>query len=273
MAQKFRYTTDHIAFLEAGYSLMRIARLTRAFNSHFGLNKSTKAIKTALTSRGITCGRKPGFVKGENIRLFTYEQIEFLRENYKRYSLKELLELVNATFSLNITLGQLRTFTKNHSIQSGRTGRFPKGHKSWNSGTKGQGLCRPNSGSFKKGSVPANIKPLGHERICSKDGYILVKIAETNPYTGTPTRYKAKHIVVWEQHNGPIPEGYNIRFFDGNCRNCDIDNLFIISKSENLRLNQSGFNDLPVDLKPSALILAKLEVKSFGLRKKAKQMR
>lgn len=268
MGARFRYTVDHIAFLEAGYPLMRGAELTAKFNTHFGLNKSEKAIRTVLKNRNIKCGRKPGFRKGENIRLFTGEQLAFIKREYRTYSVKSLTKILNKKFGLSITPEQLKTFISNHGILSGRNGRFGKGSQPWNTGTKG--VCKPNDGSFRKGSIPPNLKPLGHERVCSKDGYILVKIQEENPYTGEKTRYKAKHIVVWEKHNGPVPKGFNVRFIDGDKTNCDIENLVMVSKAEHLRLTKLGYNDTDPELKPSVLALAKLETKTFEVQNKRK---
>ena len=31
---------------------------------------------------------------------------------------------------------------------------------------------------------------------------------------------------LWESKNGPLPEGYEIRFKDGNHKNCNFDNLY-----------------------------------------------
>ena len=121
-----------------------------------------------------------------------------------------------------------------------------------------------NIGSFKKGHVPANRKPLGTERIDVKDGFIQIKIAEKDPYTGLPTRYKNKHVWLWEQQHGPVPPGMVVAFTDGNKQNCKLSNLMLITRAELLRLNQRGYKDMPDDLKPSVLALTKLEVKVFG---------
>lgn len=84
---------------------------------------------------------------------------------------------------------------------------------------------------FKKGSVPPNHKPIGSERIDSKDGYVWVKVAEGL------NCYRLKHRVVWEQHFGAIPKGMNVQFKDGNRLNLDVDNLELISKSGNMKRN------------------------------------
>lgn len=43
------------------------------------------------------------------------------------------------------------------------------------------------------------------------------------------------HRIVWELHNGPVPEGLEIDHIDGNKQNNDISNLRAVSHSENLR--------------------------------------
>jgi len=150
-------------------------------------------------------------------------------------------------------------------------GRFKKGNKPWNAGTKGQGLTGANKTSFKKGNVPPNRKPLGSERICSKDGYILINIAERNPHTGFPTRYKHKHVHMWEQDHGPVPKGMIVAFRDSDKLNIDPENLMLISRAELLVLNQYGYKETPDELKPSVLALAKLEVKIFATGNRKEQ--
>ena len=58
---------------------------------------------------------------------------------------------------------------------------------------------------------------------------------------------------------------YVLKFVDGDAMNTGIDNLFLLSRAELLRLNHHRYNTMPDDLKPSVLGLAKLEVKLFGI--------
>jgi hypothetical protein len=166
---------------------------------------------------------------------------------------------LNEVFGSDFTAGQLRSFVKNHKITCGRNGRFVHNRKNWNSGTKG--MCKPNSGSFRAGQTPPNLKPIGHERI-DTTGFILVKIAEKNPYTGAPARYKHKHVVVWEQHNGPVPRGMAVMFLDSDTLNCDISNLALITRAELLALNRSGYKQTPGVIKPTLLAVCRVEVKA-----------
>ena len=46
---------------------------------------------------------------------------------------------------------------------------------------------------------------------------------------------KMKHRYVWEQAHGKIPDGYLVAFRDGNRQNCDLSNLYLISRQESAR--------------------------------------
>lgn len=264
----FRYSEIHIDFLRCGFKEMRIPELTMAFNKKFKADKSVREIRSALKNRKITCGRKGGFEKGSSL-LFSPDQVEFIRARYSTLSRLDLVVAVNKKFSLQVSVSQITNFVKYHKIRSGRTGRYQAGNVPWTAGKKGKGVCKPNSGSFKKGDIPGNIKTLGSERSCSA-GSILVKIAEANPYTGAKTRYKAKHRVVWEKHHGPIPKDKMILFLDGDPGNCARKNLNLIDRPCHLRLSQSGYRNTPDEFRPSVLAIAQLETKVFKLARAEK---
>lgn len=240
---------------------MTVAELTDAFNARYDLGQTRSAIGSTIKRENITRDRR---ILTDRQLTFTRDQIKFIREKYRRLPLKDLAAAFVARFGREKTAGQIRNFIHNHGIESGRTGCFEKGHMTWNSGTKGMGLTGPNSGSFRKGHVPKNLKPLGTERI-NKYGYIEIKVAERNPYTGHPTRYRLKHQMVWESVNGPAPEGHIVIFRDGDKMNCVIENLACISRAEGVRLNQFRYMDLPSDLKPAMLALVRLKAKAFSL--------
>jgi len=252
------YTKEHLDFLREQFRTLRIRELTVAFNSRFGVDKTVGQIHSTLKNHKIVCGREGGHEKGVSF-IFTPEQCRFLRENYSRYTLPELTAELNRIYETAKEVSQVKCYVKNNGIVCGRDGRFQKGSIPWTAGTKG--VVKPNSGNFRKGNTPLNRKPVGSERICSKEGFILVKVAETNPYTGFPTRYKHKHVHVWEQHHGPAPEGMVIAFTDGNKLNCSIENLMLVSRSELLILNMHGYKELPNELKPTIRLIAKIQAK------------
>ena len=91
---------------------------------------------------------------------------------------------------------------------------------------------------FPKGHIPANIKPVGSERI-STDGYILVKIKGG--------KYVLKHKLMWEMEYGRIPTGHCLKFIDGNPLNCVLSNIRLATKTEVMAMNQ--IHNLPDEIK------------------------
>lgn len=268
--KKFRYSKERLVFLRTGYQSMNARDLATAFNTRFGTKKTEGSIKAALKNHKIRCGRLPKDRLVNRFRLFSDDQVTFLKDNYPGRNVAELRKLFNAKFGTDMTWQQIKTAVSNRGITSGRTGHFPKGHKPWNNGTKGQGLTGANKRSFKKGSVPPNRRPIGSERICPKDGYVLIKVKERNPHTGFPTRWKHKHAHVWEQEHGPVPDGHCLIFKDGDKTNCeDINNVLLVSRAELLRLNKYGYKDAPAEIKPSILATVKLEVKTFSVERES----
>lgn len=199
-------------------------------------------------------------------RLFSAREAAFLRLYYQVLSLSELAEAFRDAFGPEKTEAQIRCYLRNHRIRSGRTGHFEPGAQSWNAGTRGQGLTGANVTSFKKGNMPHTKRRLWSERI-NRDGYVEISIPERNPYTGAPTRFRAKHVWLWEHLNGPVPAGHAVIFADGDWRNFAAENLVLVSRPELLRLNQLQYRQLPAQIKPTAMVLAKVEVKAFNRRK------
>lgn len=259
--QRFFYTSEHIEFLREN-QLTPLAALVDQFNARFGTQKTVSAIHSVFGNHGIKRIRKgPGKGNGKP-RLYTPEQMQFIRDNYTGRSVAELTTMFNSTFGTDRTWQQIKTFVHNRGIVSGRTGQFEKGSVSWNKGVKG--YMGANATSFKKGDIPPNQQPMWTERI-GKDGYIEMKVPERNPHTGHSSRFKHKHLWLWEQANGPLPKGHCVIFVDGDYRNFDLANLMLVTRVVLLHMNLHHYKEAPADLKPSIMALARLEAKA-GIR-------
>lgn len=254
MASRFTYSDAHLTFLKHGYREMQIPELTLAFNEKFQLNKSETTIKSCLQNHKFTCGRPVGNPKGTYIA-YTQEQADYLRESYKEKPLREVVADFNARFGTSKSFQQIRAFTRNHALNSGRTGQFEKGNKPWNTGTKG--ATSANSGSFKKGGRPKSYLPVGSERT-AKGGYIKVKIAD-------PNVWRFKHHLVYEKNNGPIPPGHIVTFKDFDITNFDSENIVAITKAENAIRNKNKIKELPVELRRSVELVAKIHTRKKQL--------
>lgn len=181
-------------------------------------------------------------------QVFTTERVEYLRNNVKGIGNKELTEMVNKHFGINLDVQQIRNAKKRYGLNSGITGYFEKGHIPFNKGKKGIGGWEPTQ--FKKGHKPHNYKPVGTERV-NGDGYIDIKIED-------PNKWRGKHILTWEEHNGPIPNGHVVIFGDGNNRNFDINNLILVSRQQLLILNRNNLIQNDADLTRTGVIIADL---------------
>ena len=121
--------------------------------------------------------------------------------------------------------------------------RFHKGHIPTNKGKKvsPEMYERMRATMFKKGRINENKREVGSERV-NVYGYIEIKVAE-------PNRWRLKHRIIWEQHNGIIPEGCNVQFKNHNTLDCRIENLYLISKSEQMRNENSLMARYPKELR------------------------
>jgi hypothetical protein len=133
--------------------------------------------------------------------------------------------------------------------------RFPKGHVPFNKGKKWwQYLSLENQQksfrtTFRKGQEPVNHKPVGSTRV-NIYGYIEKKTTE-------PNRWELQHRLVWKEHHGDIPAGMIVKFRDGNSLNCDVSNLYLATKRENMANNT--IQRYPDEIKSAIRTLGKLK--------------
>lgn len=112
-------------------------------------------------------------------------------------------------------------------------GRFAKGHAPFNKGMKQsefmseEMIISSARTRFKKGNIPHNTKNIGHEHF-QRGGIIAVK---------TENGFVAKHRLLWEKTYGPIPPKHVIRFKNGNSQDIRIENLELVSFSNNMKRN------------------------------------
>lgn len=191
---------------------------------------------------------------------YSQEQLDFIRDNCKLMMDDKLAEAFNEKFGLSKTAGNIKSTRKNHGFLTGRTGRFLPGQKP----PPNARPTGPSSTSFKKGHRPHNWMPIGSERV-NGDGYIDVKVAEPNVWV-----YKQR--LIFESVHGPIPDGGCVIFKDGDNRNFDISNLILVDRKELAVMNKMQVGSLPVELRDSGLLLAKLKIKSAAARRKIEDL-
>lgn len=173
-------------------------------------------------------------------KLFTEEQLEFIKNNAKGLYNLELTKLVNETFKTDFKVSQVENIKNRFRISSGLTGRFEKGHIPTNKGTKGIYNAGGNKTSFRKGHISANNLPIGSESWRKDSGggekFCFVKVQDGHGNKN----WKPKQVVIYESRYGTIPKGYKVIFADKDRTNFDIDNLILVSYQELLIMNKKG---------------------------------
>lgn len=172
---------------------------------------------------------------------------EILKQRYPHESTRILAEELGVSIKYIYNrvhfLGISKTEEYYKSDKSGRyppgwkggvSTQFKKGHASFNKGMKMSAELyeKVKPTMFKKGNRPHNWKPDGtiEQRIDnSGKAYLHIKIKDSH--------WMLYHRYVWEKEVGPIPKGFIVSFKDGNIKNCDIENLELITRMENMKRN------------------------------------
>jgi HNH endonuclease len=167
----------------------------------------------------------------------------------------------------DVSLNNYNALCKRKGWFTGRDGRIAEGTSPWNKGEKcapGKGGNHPNAKKtqFKPGTrqgVATKLyKPIGTERV-SKDGYLERKVNDGMPLQA---RWRAVHLVRWEEVNGPLPRGMCMKCLDGDRGNTDPDNWVAIPRGALPFLNGHrghNYEETPHELKPAVLALARLK--------------
>lgn len=224
------FTEEIEKFIHDNVKGMYVEDLVDLINSKFNTDYTYDQVKNYKSRHKLKSGVPNSKPTGPIV--FPTEVQVFIVNNIKGTKTKDLVNMINDTFNSNYTYTQVKGYTSRYGLKNGLDATFKKGDVPHNKGKKG--VCGKGCEKtwFKKGQAPINHRPVGSERIDSKDGYILIKTAE-------PRTWKHKHRVIWEQHNGPIPRNHVVIFLDGDKTNIDISNLALITRSELNILNQN----------------------------------
>lgn len=234
MAKK-TWTDEQFAILDSEYSTANLKELARR------LGKTPEAIKSKALIRKLK--RSP------DARFWNREKTEELVALYADHTNEEIAKAIGSTSSaVGARAFKLKlTKSKEFLLRCSSKSFFPKGHRPMNKGRKqteymsAEQIEKTKATRFRKGQVPKSHKPVGYLRI-TRDGYIEVKTRE-------PNVFELKHRLVWSEYKGEIPPGYNIQFLDGNRQNVSIENLYMISRSEQLRTENSLHARYPEEIR------------------------
>lgn len=243
------WTDDQKDFLRENYKKLSYAEIAGL------LGKPVGHVKSQASNLHITV-----------TRAWPEKHLQILRELYADTSTQEIADQIgrklSTVYSMAKNLGLQKSeefqnsplsgrLTKYNAEERGGKYRFQKGQISHNKGLRRPGYApgRMAETQFKKGHTPHNALPIGTE-IVSTDGYRKIKIAE-------PDIWEFVHRRTWEQQYGPIPHEMMIRFRDGDKLNCDVENLMLVTKTDNALYNSIW--DIPEEVVPAMAALAELK--------------
>lgn len=272
----YRYPSQVHEFVKTNAPKMRDSMLAEECNKALGTHFTASSIKAFRGNHGYRNGKKQ-WTKEEYWKYQTrYPKgmYEFIRDNSWGVSSKEMAEMVNEKFGTSLTQSGMKQFRRRHGIKSGVTGWYQKGRAP---GTKGktieeickhdpEKLARVRSAQFKKGDRPMNEMPVG-TIVTNSQGYLIRKKQMEG---GQWDRWEFLHRAVWEEHNGPVPEGMIVIFKDGNRQNCDLGNLMLVSRGELVTMAKKGYRFEDPDLTEAAAGMVRLMIKANKKRKKTK---
>jgi hypothetical protein len=209
-----------------------------------------------------------------NRRLWTAQELVVVRELYPHRPTTEIAK----------RLGNGRTTQKVHAIAAklglhksaeyasalaadtaaklqvaGTRFRFPKGHPPANRGLRrpGYGPGRMKETQFKKGQISKRWDPelyaIGALRV-NGDGYIDMKVCDDKPGA---LAWRALHVILWEDANGPVPPGHALCFKDRDKLNVELPNLELITRADLCRRN--SIHNLPPEIKGAITALGALK--------------
>ena len=246
-----RYPKELHDFVRAHASEGSIDEMRRRVLDKFGIEFTYQGMKSYFSNRKLHAASQKGRKRPESSK-YPNDMEDFVRSIAKGRSSQELADAVNEKYGEGtITVAHMKAYKKNHGINTGLTGRFEKGHVSHNKGLKQtdfmspEAIERTKATRFQKGQIPHNGgTPVGEIRLRkprkNRPGdrpYYWQKVAQ-------PNVWRMRHVVVWEEHNGPVPDGCMITFADGNSLNCDIENLILETKAQHA-IKNSKYNRFP----------------------------
>ena len=200
---------------------------------------------------------------------YTKEEDQFLIDNVKGITLKELTRRFNDKFNYSLSESNIANRKNKLKISSGiKGGQFQKGQVSWNKGKTWEdymsieGQKNSRKTCFKKGNKPHNHRPVGSERI-TVDGYIEIKVAE-------PNKWELKARVIYENKYGKIPVDHKLIYLDGNKQNLELSNLKVISYAEELIMNKNKLRYDKKELTEVGHTIAKIIHKQGKLKNERK---
>lgn len=239
MAKKiWKYPDEITNFVREHGHEGSIADMQQRVNERFELSLTYDQMRNMFSRHKIHAAPRKGRKRPE-ARLTTPEQDAFILKHYKGTGHQDMANLVNKHFGTDFTKEQMKAYYARNKLDSGLTGRSEKGHepqnkgKTWDEFMSQEGQKNSQKTQFKPGHTPHNGgAPVGTVRLWhdhkNRPGckpYYWEKVEQ-------PNVWRMKHVLEWERHNGPVPDGCMVTFANGDTLDYRIDNLILETKAQ-----------------------------------------
>lgn len=251
-------TTQQRAYICNNY----LAYTDQAMAAHLGVSKNVviNARKAAglFIPKEVTKARRVASLTGRSTS--TEQEDAYIQQHYLTMPVKVLAADIGRSFTFVSTRLRQLGLQIPTEIKAARkaSSQIKKGAVPPNKGRKQkeymsqEAIERSALTRFKPGLKIYNEKYDG-AIVCRKDKsgkfYYYIRIAKAH--------WELLHRHLWMQANGPIPSDMIIAFKDGNTQNCSIDNLEIISRTENMLRNSK--HHYPREIIPTLTLLNKIK--------------
>ena len=239
-----RYPDEVGRFIEEHASEESIQGMADRVNAALGTSFTYSSMKAYYANHKLHAAPRKGRTYPEK-RITTPEMDAFILEHLEGTGYQAMADLLNARFGTSFTKDQMKAYYGRNKLDSGLTGRFVKGQepvnkgKTWDEYMSPEGQAASRRTTFKPGHMPHNGgAPVGtvrlrhgHKDRPGSHPYYWQKVAE-------PNVWKMKHVIEWEEHNGPVPEGCMVTFANGDTLDWQIGNLILETKAQHAVKNR-----------------------------------
>lgn len=251
--KKRRFTPELLEFISQNAFGRSTQELAEMANECFGTDFTRDTMYYFLKNHKIRNGRqrKPAV----HTEKYPRKVREYIQENYVGIGPKQMTQILNEKFGTAYEHKHIKAYYANHKLNSGLKG--PECMTPWLKGKKGYRMPGCEKNFYRKGNVPHNTVPVGTVRK-NTDGYLWKKVSDVR--YGDKANWRHLHYLVWEEANGPIPEGKKIAFLDGNPENCALENLVLTDAAEIAVANKLQLRFDDPELTKAGLMVAKVTI-------------
>ena len=218
---------EHIEYLKEIYKGRSLQEITDLMNKKFNVNYSKKAIQTMKWRYNLKSGYLRSFTNHP-------EYLEFLKENVKGTSRKDLTRMFNEKFGTDYPVEKVINWLRYYNLTNGI------------------------DAQYKKGNVPMIKKPIGSEYL--KDGVVFIKVAE-------PDIWERKNRYIYKQAHGTLPDNYDVIHLNGDKTDFNIENLAAIERKDTLTMKNAHLFSNDAELTKIGILTAKITNKRSELIK------